>query len=681
MKKKLFVGISLLSLAISIGVCVNGFEKDAPMKVEASSYWTSWINENSTTINNGGASFLDALQTKISDATTISYDGLKTAYKTSDAIPGSNGQYIYDVYGGFQFTFTTSIGTYKNEGDVYNREHSVPKSWFSENKPAYSDLIHVIPADGKINGYRSNYAFGEVQTADYSFSFPARSYNGYQYQEAGVSKKGSPKSILGVTPNTSTVFEPDDQYKGDFARIYMYFAVRYGNTSCQATSGDGGKIFSSNYPYLTTYGKALVKKWHEQDPVSEKELTRNDAVESLQGNRNPFVDYPSWADKIFDTNYGGEDGGDTPITPTLDSISVKTAPNKLTYTEGEKFDPTGLVITRSYSDGNEDTLSYSGNTSLFTFSPSLLTSLTTSHKSITITVGGKSTTQAITVNPVSSGGDDSGDTNTPTRTVYETQDVNELVGSVDYSSGSEKCSTGISTSKSGYTTTENNSLRMGSGSQLGTLTINSDNSFNVIKAKIQRYGSDTGVNITIGEQNHDIEDVSSYNEYVTELDTSVKEISISTTAKSKRIYVESVYLYTIIQGQVDITNTQDVIGLEYFVDTYMHMDDYKDNLGWCKDNEHHYYASAKSYFVNNLNNHQRQLFVSNIAFKDEFDRFSSWAYFNGDSIGSDGKLSTRNNINIINDNNLNYIILISGLVITFSSATLLFVYKKKKNVK
>ena len=57
MKKKLFVSISLLSLAISIGVFVNNFDKDAPIKVEASSYWTSWINENSTTINNGGASF------------------------------------------------------------------------------------------------------------------------------------------------------------------------------------------------------------------------------------------------------------------------------------------------------------------------------------------------------------------------------------------------------------------------------------------------------------------------------------------------------------------------------------------------------------------------------------------------------------------------------------------------
>ena len=83
---------------------------------------------------------------------------------------------------------------------------------------------------------------------------------------------------------------------------------------------------------------------------------------------------------------------------TLSSISVSTAPTKTTYTAGEYFDPTGLVITRNYSDSTSDTYTYSGHTSEFTFSPSTSTALTTSNVSVTITYGGKSTSQAITVN-------------------------------------------------------------------------------------------------------------------------------------------------------------------------------------------------------------------------------------------------------------------------------------------
>lgn len=83
---------------------------------------------------------------------------------------------------------------------------------------------------------------------------------------------------------------------------------------------------------------------------------------------------------------------------TLSSITVKTDPSKVTYTEGDKFDPTGLVITKNYSDGSTEDWTYASHESDFTFSPSTSTALTTSNKSVTITVGGKSTTQSITVN-------------------------------------------------------------------------------------------------------------------------------------------------------------------------------------------------------------------------------------------------------------------------------------------
>lgn len=93
----------------------------------------------------------------------------------------------------------------------------------------------------------------------------------------------------------------------------------------------------------------------------------------------------------------------TDSTPTLSSISVQTAPTKVIYEEGEHFDPTGLVITRNFTSGQPDTYSYSGHEASFTFSPSTTTALTTSHTSVTITYGGKSASQAITVNESSGG--------------------------------------------------------------------------------------------------------------------------------------------------------------------------------------------------------------------------------------------------------------------------------------
>ncbi|MDY5651968.1 MAG: bacterial Ig-like domain-containing protein [Paludibacteraceae bacterium] len=100
----------------------------------------------------------------------------------------------------------------------------------------------------------------------------------------------------------------------------------------------------------------------------------------------------------------GEGGGD----PTLSSIAVKTPPTKVSYTEGENFDPTGLVITRTYSDASTLDWSYAEHTSDFTFTPSLATALTTGNTSVTITYGGKSTTQAITVTSAGGGGGGSG---------------------------------------------------------------------------------------------------------------------------------------------------------------------------------------------------------------------------------------------------------------------------------
>ncbi len=317
-------------------------------------------------VNGNGTTLLSSIQSVVSKATTIGYDGLWSAYKTTDIVPGTSK--IWDMYGGFQFTYQSGGKNYSDEGDCYNREHSIPKSWWGSTKDArYSDIIHLVPTDGYVNNRRSNYAFGEVDSPTYTHSFPARNDgNGNEIQSAGTSKLGTAKSINGVSfPKSDVVFEPDDQYKGDFARIYFYYASRYGGV---ATSGDGSAMFKSSAPYLTNYGKELLLKWHMQDPVSEKEINRNNGVQQCQGNRNPFVDHPSWVDLIWGGKYTGKNAentssgkvvhgelsGDAPIEEvTLTSLTATGYTT--TFNVGDAFVFDG-VAKAHYSDGSSKTV-------------------------------------------------------------------------------------------------------------------------------------------------------------------------------------------------------------------------------------------------------------------------------------------------------------------------------------
>lgn len=246
-------------------------------------------------VGKSGEDLQKSLSTILNDATDVGYDGLWNLYKTTDR--RSDGK-VWDMYSDVtNYTFgTDQCGSYGSEGDCYNREHSVPKSWFNKQSPMVSDIWHVYPTDRKVNGMRSNYPFGEVAS-----DAPG--------SENGFSKWGKCK-----TPGYShTVFEPNDEYKGDFARTYFYFATRYKGV---ATSEYGAEVFSSAYPYITKWQLDMLLRWHEQDPVSQKELDRNEAVyESRQGNRNPFIDYPELVDLIFGDSRNipfMPDGGDAP---------------------------------------------------------------------------------------------------------------------------------------------------------------------------------------------------------------------------------------------------------------------------------------------------------------------------------------------------------------------------------
>lgn len=223
-----------------------------------------------------------ALQSIIDGHYDVGYSGLYSVYKTSDNTASGK---VWDMYSTCNFSHGNTCRSYSAVCDCYNREHSVPQSWFGEASPMVSDAFHVYPTDGKVNGQRSNLQFGECA-------------NGTSLGGKALGKAGQ-STFPGYT--SLTVFEPDDQYKGDFARTYFYMATRYADIC-----GGWGAAFNTavSNSGLSKYSIALFLKWHRADPVSQKEITRNDAVYAKQHNRNPFIDYPMLAEFIWGTQKG-----------------------------------------------------------------------------------------------------------------------------------------------------------------------------------------------------------------------------------------------------------------------------------------------------------------------------------------------------------------------------------------
>ena len=230
-----------------------------------------------------GAPLKLALHNIIDNHTSVNYGSLWTHFQTTDVKP--NGK-VWDIYSDvpngtppYQFIFTTSqCGSYQLEGDCYNREHSWPQSWFNSITTPSSDMFHIYPTDGKVNGIRSNFPYGEVAVAGIT------TLNG---------------SMLGTSATldyTGTVFEPIDEYKGDLARGYFYMSTRYMGEDSSWSSASGQM---TNKSEILPWGLALLLSWHHADTVSTKELNRNNAIYQIQHNRNPFIDNPQWADSIW----------------------------------------------------------------------------------------------------------------------------------------------------------------------------------------------------------------------------------------------------------------------------------------------------------------------------------------------------------------------------------------------
>lgn len=289
------------------------------------------------------------LYNKIKGHTDRGYAGLWTTYSTTDRDNQyDNDNTIIDIYsekpiGTDPYTYTYSTnqcGTYSVEGNCYNREHIVPQSVFNESAPMVSDAHHIPPTDGKVNGMRSNYPHGNVATATWT------SLNG--------SKLGS----SAVSGYSGIVFEPINEFKGDIARMYFYFATRYENT----VAGYNYDMFNgtSNQVFTTAF-KNMLLAWHAADPVSAREIARNNALYVRQGNRNPYIDHPEYANMIW--------GGGTADT---------TAPTAPTNLVASSITATSLILTWTASTDNVAVTGYD-----IYMNGSLKTSVTSTTASIT----------------------------------------------------------------------------------------------------------------------------------------------------------------------------------------------------------------------------------------------------------------------------------------------------------
>lgn len=227
-----------------------------------------------------------------------SYNNLPQYFQKTDVYPESSRW--WDMYSNIPFYAPSFRGL--------NREHSFPKSWWGglTDIPAYIDLNHLYPSEAAANMAKSNYPLGVVdRTKPINF-------------DNGITTVGF--AVDGQGGGASMVFEPADEYKGDFARTYFYMATCYQNLHWRYTF----MVDNNTYPTLNNWSQKLLLQWNEQDPVSQKEIDRNEAVFSFQNNRNPFIDFPELAEYIWGSKRGDAfvlsehiDGNYTPGTPTL----------------------------------------------------------------------------------------------------------------------------------------------------------------------------------------------------------------------------------------------------------------------------------------------------------------------------------------------------------------------------
>lgn len=242
-----------------------------------------------------GRALRKAAANRVRSHTAISYSsGTWTAFEKTDTRINSKGEKVWwDMYSNNEVAVSTGHGG-------LNVEHSVPNSWWGGTKnDAYKDLFHLNPSNADANSRKGNYPLSEISTYTW---------------DNGVTFVGKP--VSGQGGGASLVYEPADEYKGDFARAYMYMFSVYEDIAWKSNTNWMYEVGSEDM--FKPWAVALLLKWHRQDPVSQKEIDRNNAIYSVQRNRNPYIDSPELAEYVWGNKKGQKYYYNGVVTPDPD---------------------------------------------------------------------------------------------------------------------------------------------------------------------------------------------------------------------------------------------------------------------------------------------------------------------------------------------------------------------------
>lgn len=297
---------STLFLLFAFLLSFNGFSEETPPENLKSEALRTWFKQN----------WYDGHRS------ILGYDGARRAmYSYIDK--ADDGQ-VYCVYSGFHQTATST--TYLNP---INCEHTVPQSWFDKKEEMKSDIHHLFPTHGNVNGDRGSYPFGEVTTSNASRWYKVGSDNQYDYFTSTPSDDLGSYSRL----RSGVCFQPNDEHKGDCARAIFYFYTMF-----PTAAGSISRIGDIN----------VLFQWHLDDPVSDWEKQRNNRIAERQGNRNPYVDYPELVATAYDISTAVPEqllaGVSVYPNPADDELTIRMEQTKQPVTKIELKDIQGRTI-------------------------------------------------------------------------------------------------------------------------------------------------------------------------------------------------------------------------------------------------------------------------------------------------------------------------------------------------
>lgn len=372
---------------------VKSFDSSAQVAIAADYYSTLDTSSN-------GATFRSKLAQLITDThkKKTSYSGLASVYSTSDADPNKSGNIIW-FYTGTSIKYSGGFGS---GGGATNREHVWPKDGgkaFSETTDAGSDAHHLRPTEANLNSTRGSRQFGEVsQTA------------------ANIVKENGSTSYDNLCYASDNIFYPGEGYRGATARILMYVETRWGNQfNLKFVLGEGKS--------KTIGDIETLMKWHYLEPPTAEEIRRNEAVYKIQGNRNPFIDHPEYATKIY--CYDGKSYNsrlqavaakyDTYTTGGADIESISLSPATTTLSVGQGISLNATIapanakrnLTWTSSTPNVATIDNTGKVTAVANGTSTITCQSTDNPSIKCTA--QITVKSVTAIEVNG---------TPAKTVY-----------------------------------------------------------------------------------------------------------------------------------------------------------------------------------------------------------------------------------------------------------------------